>query len=118
MSSAASIADAWQFCADFYRRLSKTRGWANQAVMLEFVERIAPLAIEEKIYPSSSQEILILAYQYCRGSPCVCLWCWGAEGRFSISWSAQWGNAESVKRIDDALWQRIVAWLQTNEHTA
>lgn len=118
MSSACSITDAWQFCADFYRRLSKKRGWSNQAAMLKFVERIAPVAIAEKIYPSSSHEVLILACEYRRRSPVVCLWCWGADGRFAVSWSGQWGNAETVERIDDALWQRIVAWLQTHEQTA
>lgn len=118
MGNAPSITSAWQYYADFYRCLSEERGWSNQAAMLEFVERIAPVAIAQKIYPSSSHQILILAYEYRRRAPTVSIWCWGADARFAVSWSGNWVNPDTVEYIDDALWQRIVAWLQTHEQTA
>ena len=118
MSNAPSITSAWQHYADFYRSLSEKPGWSNQAAMLELVERIAPVAIAEKIYPSSSHQVLILTYEYRRRAPTVCLWCCEADARFAVSWSGHWGNAETVEHIDDALWERIVDWLETHEQTA
>jgi hypothetical protein len=118
MSTAPSITSAWQYYTDFYRRLSETPGWSNQAAMLEFVERIAPVAITEKIYPSSSHHILYLSYEYRGHAPTVRIWCGGADSRFAVSWSGKWNNAEIVERIDDALLQRIVAWLKGDGQTA
>lgn len=115
MSSAPSITSAWQHYADFYRWLSKKRGWSNQATMLEFVERIAPRAIAQNIYPSCSHQILNLYYE-CRGcGPTVSVCCWGADGRFAIFWTGKWTNPETVEYIDDALWQRIVARVQAHK---
>lgn len=141
MSTENSLTNRWQYYADFYRDLIEASGWRQEA-MLAFVERITPLAIAGNIWPGTSHQILHLMKRYdWRWRPpvvslqygCSCRYrerntdrcrykfrcrsgCRRLDYYFLINWRDGSGNmlsTETVEDIDSALWQRIVAWLET-----
>lgn len=113
-------ASRWQACANFYRDLSKRRSWSQQAAMVEFVERIAPDAVAREICAVTSHQRLLLQKfsAHFLEPPFVVVCCFGYrhdDARFALRWVHRPEDPvkeEIVDCIDDALWQRMVAWLE------
>jgi hypothetical protein len=83
------------------------------------VERIAPVAIAEKIYPGHAHYWLILTKRsFVRSKRLVYLLCDKHGSGFGISWvKDERPVMHTVKAIDSARWQRIVTWLDLQEET-
>lgn len=101
-----SISGRWRHYEDFCR--------AHNESMVAFVARIAPLAIAENIYPHRSLAWLGLRKAHRPRS--VLLLSNKHGSRFGIRW---YKNERSVmytvKAMDSARWQRIVAWLDVQD---
>ena len=83
--------------------------------MRELVERIAPLAIEENIYPwnaHSHAQLVLRKGEPVQDKQLVHLWCARRESRVAVSWYKDGRPAIlTVRAMDNARWQRIVNWL-------
>lgn len=117
--SAEILASQWRRIEGYYRDLLSSIHDARTGPtyvcenMRAFVERIAPAAIAENIYPGHAHAWLILEKgMSLRLKRSVYILCDEHGSRFAISWRKDGRQVLfTIKAMDNARWRRIVTWL-------